>query len=174
MCEDCVPYSRKWLYLLLTVPMIVMYVAIAVFLWQVSTLFFALYVALFVIVAVGQSYVCVYFQCPYVGRFAPCVGGFCLPASQIARLLKNVKRSEGIYNVAVSVAFAAFAGIIFLPMYFLYRQGVGYLLAYVGIVLAYAAGFLWWICPACATRQVCPGGQVSTRLRKRSTGERYN
>jgi hypothetical protein len=163
--ENCVPYRRKSLYLLLTVPMIGMYVAIAAFLWQVSTVFFAIYCALFVIVAISQGYVCVHLECPYIGKFAPCVGGFCLPSSQIARLFKGAKRSEGTYNIVVTVAFAAFAGIIFLPVYFLYQQGAVYLLVYLGIVLMYAGGFLWWICPVCGTRHACPGGQTSTKLR---------
>jgi hypothetical protein len=169
--ETCVPYQRKGLYLLLTVPMIGMYVAIAVFLWRTSPLALVAYGALFVIVAFAQSYVCVYWQCPYVGRFAPCVGGFCLPSSQIARLFKRAKRSERTYNWAITLAFVAFLGIILLPVYFLYRQSPVYLLVYVGIVLVYAASFLWWICPACGTRHVGPGGQTSTRLRDAITGK---
>ena len=165
MRQDCVPYPRKTLYLLLTVPMMGIYVAIAVFLWHVNTVAFVAYCALFSIVAFGQSYVCVYLRCPYVGRFAPCVGGFCLPASQIARLLKNVKRSARIYNVSVSLAFLALLGIILLPIPFLYAHSAVLLLAYLGIVVAYAASFLWLICPACGIRHVCPGGQASTKLR---------
>ncbi|MEJ2207600.1 MAG: hypothetical protein P8129_01010 [Anaerolineae bacterium] len=171
MCEDCVPYRKKSLYLGLTVPMLVMYVAIAVLLWRASIFFFVLYAVLFVVVAVGQAYVCNYWNCPYVGRFGPCVGGFCLPSSQIARLFKRVRRSEAAYNVAMSAAFVALLGIILLPLYFLYVQGVWYLVAYLGIVLAYATAFLWWICSACATRQVCPGGQASTGLRRRLAGK---
>jgi hypothetical protein len=166
MNRDCVPYPRKSLYLLLTVPMIVMYVAIAAFLWQVSIAFFVIYLALFVVVAISQSYVCVYWRCPYVGKFAPCAGGFCLPSSQMARLFKNVERSETTYNIVVTLAFVGFLGIIVLPIYFLYQQGAVYLLAYLGIVLIYAASFLWLICPVCATRHVCPGGQTSTKLRE--------
>jgi hypothetical protein len=165
MGENCVPYQRKLLYLLLTIPMIGIYVAIAAFLWRVNFVFFVLYCALFVIVAVCQSYVCVYWQCPYVGKFAPCVGGFCLPSSQIARLLKNAKRSERTYNLAVSLASVGLLGIVFVPACFLYHRSVVYLLAYLGIVLVYAASFLWLICPACGTRHVCPGGQTSTKLR---------
>ena len=171
MNENCVPYPRKRLYLLLTVPMIVMYVAIAAFLWQVSPIFFVIYLSLFVIVAIFQSYVCVYWQCPYVGKFAPCVGGFCLPSSQIARLFKNVTVTERAYNIMVTVAFTGFLAIIVIPVYFLYQQGLVYLLAYLGIVLIYAVSFLWLICPVCGTRHVCPGGQTSTKLRKMITGE---
>ena len=165
MSQDCVPYQRKMIYLLLTVPMVAIYVAIAAFLWQVNIIAFVAYCAFFPIVAIGQSYVCVYLRCPYVGKFAPCVGGFCLPSSQIARLLKNVKRSERTYNLAVSLASLALLGIVFLPVPFLYGQSVVYLLAYLGVVVAYAASFLWLICPACGIRHVCPGGQASTKLR---------
>ena len=166
MNENCVPYPRKRLYLLLTIPMLVMYVAVAAFLWQVSLTFFVIYLSLFVVVALSQSYVCVYWQCPYVGKFAPCVGGFCLPSSQIARLFKNVKRTERTYNLMVTIAFASFLGIIMMPIYFMYRQGLEYLVIYLGIVMIYAASFLWLICPVCGTRQVCPGGQTSTKLRE--------
>jgi hypothetical protein len=165
MSENCVPYQRKSLYLLLTIPMIGMYLAIAAFLWQVSIVVLVVYCTLFLIVAICQSYACVYWQCPYVGKFAPCVGGFCLPCSQIARLLKNAKTSERTYNVAVSLASLGLLGIIVVPVYFLYRESVVYLVAYLGIVLVYAASFLWLICPACETRHVCPGGQTSTKLR---------
>jgi hypothetical protein len=164
MHEGCTPYQRKSLYLLLTIPMLGMYVAIAVFLWNVGTTYFLIYCGLFVLVAITQSYVCIYFQCPYVGKFAPCVGGFCLPSSQIARLLKHAKRSGNLYNIVVSLAFAAFLGIILLPMYFLYVQNVAYFIAYIVIVTFYAGSFLGFICPVCGTRHVCPGGQTSTKL----------
>jgi hypothetical protein len=164
MREACVPYKRKALYLFITIPMIGMYIAIAAFLWTINFSYFLIYCALFVIVAMTQSYVCIYLQCPYVGKFAPCVGGFCLPSSQIARLFKNAKSSEGIYNVVVTLAFTAFLGIILFPIYFLYIQSVAYLLIYIVIVLAYAVIFLSFICSVCGTREVCPGGQTSTKL----------
>ncbi|MBN1440753.1 MAG: hypothetical protein JW929_15205 [Anaerolineales bacterium] len=166
MIENCASYPRKTLYLILTIPMIGIYIGIAVLLWKVNRTFFAVYLSQFVLVALFQSYVCVYWRCPYVGGFAPCVGGFCLPSSQLARVLKNAKRSEGLYNVAVTLAFASFLSIIVLPMYFIYQQSAIYLLVYLGIVLVYAASFFWWICPVCGTRHVCPGGQTSTKLRE--------
>ena len=171
MSEGCVPYPRKRLYLALTIPMIVMYAVLALFLWRVSRAFFVVYLGLFVLVAIAQSYVCVCWQCPYVGRFAPCVGGFCLPSSQIARLFRNVKATTRSYNIVVTVAFAGFLGIIVLPVYFLYRQSIGYLLGYLGIVLVYTACFLWLICPVCGTRRVCPGGQTATKLREMIAGK---
>jgi hypothetical protein len=166
MGENCVPYRRKGLYLALTLPMIALYVAVAAYLWTVGIVFSVLYIALFVLVATAQAYVCVYWQCPYVGKFAPCVGGFCLPSSQIARLYRNVKRSEGTYNFALTLAFVSFVAIILFPVYFLYQLGLLYLLAYLGVVVVYGLCFLLFICPVCGTRHVCPGGQTAVRLRE--------
>jgi hypothetical protein len=164
--NDCVPYQRKSLYLTLTIPMIVMYVVIAIFLWQINIVVFSIYVTLFMCVAFFMSYVCVYWECPYVGKFAPCVGGFCLPSSQLARLFKNVKRSEIRYNIFLNLAYASFFGIILFPMYFLWIQDIVYLLAYIGIVVVYGVLFTLYICPVCGTRHICPGGQMAVKLKE--------
>ena len=166
MSESCVPYKRKALYLLLTIPMIILYVVIAAYLWTVNIVAFVIYVAFFVLVAILQGYVCVHWQCPYVGKFAPCVGGFCLPSSQVARLFKNVKRSERTYNVVVTLAFLNFVGIIIFPVYFIYKLSVISMVVYLGIVIVYALCFLRFICPVCGTRHVCPGGQTAVKLWK--------
>ena len=165
--NDCVPYKRKPLYLALTIPMIVMYVVIANFLWQINVVVFSIYVSLFVFVAFFMSYVCVYWECPYVGKFAPCVGGFCLPSSQIARLFKNTKRSETRYNIFLNLAYVSFFGIILFPTYFLYVQNIIYLLGYIGIVILYWVVFTLYICPVCGTRHICPGGQMSVKIREK-------
>ena len=165
MTETGVPYKREALYLLLTLPMIAMYVVIAVFLWITHWAYVAAYCGLFVLVAVFQSQVCVHWQCPHVGSLAPCVGGFCLPSSQIARLFKRTKRSEKMYPIFLTLAYISFFGIILFPVYFIYLQGLVYMLVYLGVVAVYASCFLLFICPACGARHVCPGGQTATRLK---------
>lgn len=164
MNKNCVPYKRKTLYLLLTIPMIVIYGMIALFLWSVHSAYFMIYCAFFILVAIFQGYVCVHWQCPYVGKFAPCVGGFCLPSSQIARLFKRVKRSEKTYTIVLTLAYINFFGFILFPVYFIYRQSFVYALIYVCIVAVYALCFLLFICPVCGTRHVCPGGQTAMQL----------
>lgn len=164
MPETSVPYERKALYLLLTIPMIAMYVAIAVFLLTTHWVYFAVYCGLFALVAIFQSQVCVHWQCPHVGSFAPCVGGFCLPSSQIARLFRRTKRSERTYPIFLTLAYLCFFGIILFPIYFIYRQGLVYMLAYLGVVAVYGLCFLLYICPTCGARHVCPGGQTAMRL----------
>lgn len=165
--NECIPYKRKSLYLILTTPMIVMYVAITSFLWQISILACSIYVSLFVFVAFFMSYVCVYWECPYVGRFAPCVGGFCLPSSQIARLFKNARRSETRYHIFLNLAYVSFFGIILFPAPFLYVQDGVYLLGYIGIVIVYWVLFTLYICPVCGTRHICPGGQMSAKIKEK-------
>lgn len=165
MSKNCVPYRRRSLYLLLTVPMIVMYVAIFLLLWRGGLSFALAYGAFFLVVAICQSYVCVYWECPYIGKFAPCVGGFCLPSSRIARLFQNAEKSESTYNRALGLASVGLLGIVAWPVYFLYQLSPWILVAYLGIVVAYAASYLWLICPVCGTRYVCPGGQFSSTLR---------
>ena len=164
MNELCVPYPRKGLYLLFTIPMFVVYILIATHLWTIKIVFFVIYCAFFIFVALFMSYVCVYWECPYVGKFAPCVGGFCLLSSQIARLWKNVRGSDQIYNVALNLAYFNFFGIILFPIYFLYQLGLLYFLAYLGIATIYIILFMRFICPVCGTRHICPGGQSATAL----------
>ena len=171
MAKPCKPFERKTLYLILTVPMLVIYGAIAVYLWTVHIAYSIIYLALFPLVAILQALICVTWECPYVGRFAPCAGGFCLPASRIAKLFKNVELSASMYRLILTLAFAAFLGIIVFPVVFLYQAGFVTLAAYGGVALAHALGFLLFICPVCATNDVCPAGQLAVALRERIAGE---
>ena len=166
MNENCVPYKRKSLYLLMTLPMIVLYIVVAAHLWTVGIIIFTIYCAFFVMVAISMGYVCVHWRCPYIGKFGPCAGGFCLPASQIARLFKKLKRSETTYHIVISVAYANFFGILFFPVYFMYKLGIIYLLAYLGVNIVYWLCLLLFICPFCGTRHVCHGGQTAIQFRE--------
>ncbi len=154
------------MYLLLTVPMLMVYGVITAFLGQRGLVYALAYIALFIVVALAQSLVCVYWACPYLRRFDPCVGGFCLPSNMIARLYRGTSISKGVYHVAVTLACLAFGGIFLFPVPFLYRQNIIYLLIYAGVALAYIGGFLGLICPVCATREACPAGQLSIKLKE--------
>ena len=165
MEQNCKSYPRKALYTIITLPMIAIYILIVIYLWQSYRIWFFVYLSLFVIVSIGQSYACAYFKCPYVCKFAPCVGGFCLPASRVALLHKGKTITEQQYNIFVTIAFAAFTAIIFLPVYFLSQHSRWTMLGYLIIVLIYAAIFLSSVCTVCGIKHVCPGGKTSTMLR---------
>ena len=86
MYKDCIPYKRKVLYLLLTVPIIIQYLVIIGYLWEINKLVFIIYCSFFVLAILFQSYCCVYQSCPYIGKFCPGIGGFIVPASVVALL----------------------------------------------------------------------------------------
>jgi hypothetical protein len=157
-------YPRKALYLAVTLPMIVLYAALFLWLWSLRPAYALFYAALFPVVAAAQSCACAYWRCPYVGKFAPCAGGFCLPAGRIAMLWRKAKRSAGVYAIAVTVGFAAFFAILLYPAYFIALRGAGFLLGYLAIVGAYLVVFVWGICPVCATRSACPIGKIAMRI----------
>ena len=168
--HTCVPYKRKFLYLAITLPLLGLYVVLAVFLWRVRPIYAGVYVSMFVFVALSMSFVCVYWECPYVGKFAPCVGGFCLPSSQLARLFKKVKKTQTRYKIFLNLAYTFFFGIILFPIYFLFRQSIWYLLGYMGVIVVYWLVFMLFVCPVCATRNICPGGQMALSMWKKIEG----
>lgn len=166
MCEKCVTYERKTLYSLLTLPMIILYIAVAAYLWTISLPAFIVYCTFFVLVAVLQGYVCACWECPYIGRFGPCLGGMCLPSSQISRLFRNIKKTETSYTIISTLAFLNILAVIVFPVYFIYQLNVTWLLAYLALATAYVLCFLLFICPVCATRQLCPLGQTGVKLQR--------
>ncbi len=166
MYKDCVPYKRKGLYLLLTIPIIILYLFIIVHLWEVNKLIFTIYCSLFVLIVLFQSYCCSYQSCPYIGKFCPGMGGFIVPASVVALLLKKVKKVKTLFDLFASLAFLCLLWIILLPIYFIYKLGVNLLIFYSIIVIAYSISFLLLICPACAIRDTCPAGKVSSNIYK--------
>ncbi len=164
MNENCLPYPRMRLYWIMTAPMLLLYGGVAFILAGFGRGVLMIYLLLFLVVALGQSTACVEFQCPYVGHFSPCAAGFCLPASWIARLYFHKTLPRWLFPIGITAAEIAFFGVILFPLYFLYQLSIFFLLGYILIALGYAAGYLHWICPECAIREDCPGGQASTAL----------
>ncbi len=164
MTEPRIPFSRQRLYWLLTAPMFLLYLGVALILSRFGTPTILIYLGFFPLVILGQSTACVEFQCPYIDGFGPCVGGFCLPARWVARLYAEKMLPRWLFQVGITTAEIAFFGIILYPLYFLFQAGIRYLIFYLTVVLLYAGVFLIRICPVCAIREKCPGGQTSTAL----------
>jgi hypothetical protein len=175
MYKDCIPYKRKLLYLLLTVPIIILYLLIILYLWEINKLVFTIYCSLFILGILFQSYCCAYQSCPYIGKFCPGLGGFIVPASVVALLLKKVKKVKALFDLFASLGFICLLGIIILPVYFIYRLGVNLLIFYSIIVISYNILFLLFICPFCAIRDTCPAGKTSSNICKFKKGNyRYD
>ena len=166
MFPNCVPFQRKSLYLFLTIPLIILYIILAFFLYQHNLTVFIIYLSLFALTIIIQSYCCEYQSCPYIGKFCPGVGGFLMLASFSALLFKGIKKSKTAFETLAILGFICLIAIIFLPVLFIFQLGILYLLIYCLIFLIYGLLFLLYICPVCAIRDTCPGGKTATKMKK--------
>lgn len=169
MYRHSIPYKHKGLYILITLPMIFMYILIAYYLYTVNILNLIIYCVFFILTIILQSYNCIYWECPHVGTLCPGAGGFCVLSSPIGKLLIKLKirRSAKIYKFVCNIAFLGFLGIIFYPVYYIHKISVFHLALYFFIILFYFAAMMMFICPACGAKTACPGGQLSSKIKKK-------
>jgi len=164
MYKDCVPFKKKSLYLLLTIPIVTIFFAIAIYLWLTSLIPFIIYCSLFLMVIILQSYCCAYQDCPYIGNFCPGIGGVIIISSIIALLLQKIKKSKILFELFATLGFTCLIGITIFPLFFIYKLGIVVLISYLVIAIFYFIAFFALICPVCAIRDTCPGGKVSGRI----------
>jgi hypothetical protein len=165
----CVPYRRKGLYLALTIPIVLIVAAVIVTLATFSVLLSIIVVLLYLSMSIFQAYCCAYQGCPYVGGFCPGVMGI-LPASLLAQLLYGggeIVRSRERFQRHAILTCVSWLGVILFPLTWLVRLGAGFAAVYVLSHLAYTLAFWLTICPACAIRDICPGGRLHRELRIR-------
>ncbi len=166
MYKHSIPYKRKGLFLLITLPMVVMYILIGYYLQTINLKILIIYCAFFALTILFQSFNCIFWECPHVGKFCPGAGGFCVLSSPLAKLLikLKVKQSQKTHNILCSIAYINFFSIVFFPVYYIYKLNYFYVAIYFGIVLLYFTGMMLLICPFCGARDACPGGQTSTKI----------
>jgi len=63
------------------------------------------------------------------------------------------------------LACASWLGLIVFPLVWLARLGTGFAVAYALAHVAYTLVFWLTICPACAIRDICPGGRLHHPVR---------
>ena len=164
MYRDCVPYPRKRLYLVLNVPIMVIFTGIAILLSRAALPFFIIYCGMLIAVLFIQAYCCAYQECPYIGRFCPGIGGFLMISAHLARLFRHARKSEKLFNALATIGFSLFTAIIVLPVYHIFRLGILFFIGYILFLAVYVPVFLLRICPVCAIRDTCPAGKVSGKL----------
>ena len=164
MNKQCPTYKNKGMYLLITMPLILLYFAVGYYLWNFAHVFFWIYLALFILTNVFQSYCCAFQKCPYIHGFCPGIGGFIIPSSRIARLFENKATSKSLFQLSAVIASVLALGIIILPLFFLKDLGILFILLYCLIFIAYGELFLNMICPDCITKKICPAGLLSSRI----------
>lgn len=164
--RNCVPYSRKKVYLVITLPLILVILIVFGFLFFINPIYSIIFISFWLGANIFQSYCCEYQDCPYTDGFCPAVAGI-IPASRIANLpiIKNMKKSKTRFDLFATFGSLCLMGLIIFPLFFLIELGIFYPLGYIIFILIYAILFLWNVCPICAIRGTCPGGRASTSLR---------
>lgn len=164
---SCVPYKRFWLYFLLTIPLLAIMGFAGYVLWIDWYGYGLIYISFWLLTNIFQSYCCAYQDCPYTGRLCPAVAGI-IPASFLGKLLQKmkVKKSKIVFEIFAIFGSLNLLALIVFPLYWLFVYHIVAFVGYLIIIIIYAFAFLLTICPACAIRDTCPGGQASNKLRK--------
>jgi hypothetical protein len=158
----CVPYRRKGLYFVLTVPFVLIMLAVFIYLWRYSFLLSLAYLGFYFMTSFFQAYCCAYQDCPYVGKFCPAVIGI-YPGNMFAKWLysnKKIVRSKKKFEQSVTWALVGWGGLIILPLYWLSRLSIWWAVGYAAAHVVYTLIFWLTICPVCAIRNTCPGGKL--------------
>lgn len=165
---SCVPYRRWGLYWALTAPFLAMLLAVVIYLGTVHPLLALMPVACFASMCYFQAYCCAYQECPYIGRPCPAVIGI-LPANWLARTLyggrlpvPDIQRFER----SAALGIVSWVALALSPLYWLWRAHWAWAAAYALCHLAYALTFGLTICPSCAIRDSCPGGQFQAMVHR--------
>lgn len=164
---SCVPYARKRAYFILTVPFLILLILVAVYLWSISFSLSLIFISLFIMANLFQSYCCAYQDCAYAGGFCPAVAGI-MPSSMLAKIIlrKKVKRSKSLFDLFAAIAFLSLLGLIGFPLFWIADISISLAIGYFALNIAYYLTFFLAICPACAIRNTCPGGKLQSMVSK--------
>jgi hypothetical protein len=164
---SCVPYRRKGLYFLLTVPFLVLFILVFLYLWTFSPLLSMVFLLLYLAMCYFQAYCCAYQGCPYVGGFCPAILGI-MPASLLAKLVygEKVVTSKKWFGIQAALASVCWLGLIAFPLFWVAKLGAPFALGYVFCHAVYYVIFGLTICPVCAIRGTCPGGKLQSLVLK--------
>ena len=166
--RSCVPYRRKGLYLALTIPLMLVYVAVFIYLWTFSFVWSLVFLVFYLVMCYFQAYCCVYQDCPYVGGFCPAVAGI-MPASLIAKFIygrRKIVKSKRVFEINVALALVGLFGMVLFPLPWLAKLNLWFVAGYVVLHVVYYVTFGLTVCPACAIRNTGPGGKFHTMFRR--------
>lgn len=159
---SCVPYRRKGLYFLLTIPFVLLLIGTFVYLWTFSFALSLVLALFYGMTCLFQAYCCAYQDCPYVGGFCPAVAGI-MPASLLAKLIYGqgrITKSKRMFETQATFGVIGLLGMAFFPVFWIAKLGLLFAIGYVVYHGLNYVVFLFTICPACAIRHTCPGGKL--------------
>jgi hypothetical protein len=166
---SCVPYRRKGLYLILTIPFLALLIMVFGYLWAFNPILSIVFFLFYITMCYFQAYCCAYQECPYIGGFCPAIVGI-MPASFMAKLIygnKNIGKSKKAFEAHAIVASIAWLGLIVLPLFWIAKLGIWFAVGYVVSHAVYYLIFGLTVCPVCAIRNTCPGGKLQSVVLKR-------
>ena len=176
---SCYPYRRKGLYLLIAIP----YVAVlaSVFLYLLlrkepgrkdgrSLVPAMVYLSFYLGMCYFQAYCCACQECPYIGEFCPAIAGI-YPANILARMkygnreaIKEMEKSQRRLKRDAALATICWGGIMVFPLHRLAKRSALFAAGYLFVHAVYYLFHGLMICPVCAIRDTCPGGQLQARV----------
>jgi len=158
---SCVPYSRRCLYLVLTIPFVLILILIFIYLWSFHFVLAIVFISFYITANLFQAYCCAYQACPYIGRFCPAVAGI-IPSSLFAGIFygKTIKRTKARFNLFATIAFFSLLGLAIFPLFWIAKISIKMAICYLIFNALYYVAFFLIICPVCAIRNTCPGGKL--------------
>ena len=168
----CVSYEKRGRYIISTLILFVVLGLIFVYLWTISPILSFIIIGLYLATSYFQAYCCVYQECPYIGKFCPAVSGIYV-GNILAKHLysKDSSKSEKKFNRHKNLGIFFWLAMAFFPLYWIYLLGIEYAILYFIFQLGYYLFFGLTICPSCAIRNTCPGGQLQKMVFKKSNEE---
>ena len=159
---SCVPYRRKSLYFVVTIPLLVVLLLVSIYLWGFSPVLTIVFIAFYLLTCYFQAYCCAYQDCPYIGGFCPAIIGI-LPANLLAKLIyerKRIAKSRTRFGIQATLAFLAWLGLAGFPVFWIAKLDTLLAAGYVVCHIVHYVTFGLTICPVCAIRGTCPGGKL--------------
>ncbi len=165
--RTCVPYPKKRIYWLVTLPYLIVLIGVIAYLWSYNVSVAITYFSLYLISTVLHGYVCSFSECPYKGTFCPGAFGW-FPVGKIAgKLKKPEKRNDKVIGIVFMSIMLCILGIFVLPLYWISKQGLIFSIAYGIFIIVHFFFFVIFVCPKCAGRGNCPTAKLSDSLNKR-------
>lgn len=161
----CIPYPRKGVYWMISLPYLVLMILTASYLWNFSEMLAIVYVGFYLLTITLHGYICSFSECPYKGKVCP--GAFAwFPVGKIAGIFQRmkIKKSEIVINIFFLFILLAQLGILILPIYWIYKLDVLISIGYIIFILFHFFIFVLMICPRCAQRNICPTAKLSNKL----------
>jgi hypothetical protein len=80
---------------------------------------------------------------------------------------REIVRSKERFELYATLAIISWVGLAAFPLFWIAKLGIAFAIGYVVCHVVYTVIFGLTICPACAIRDICPGGKFQSWVRQR-------